>query len=333
MNSLLKILIVCIVMVAMSCSRNQNKDMADVIEWQSEVSEDWKELIPNMGIKYPKDVTVDSLYIKVLALSDGKWLHLYDKKSGELVRNTINRGEKYGDLENGSSMTICGNNDISIFDIDARVLRIFNDSYRQIGEYAPEILSAINGIWYLDDGKVLILTPVLKNWRWMKRDAYYIYDCDKQEIIDTYEEVDTSYAYFYDKRISVAPNKKFFAVTSSPGGIFELYKIVDNRIIRIFYDDYEDVGRNGSDEPVFSFGRATCTDKYIYVTFADETTDGKTSNIGIWSWAGEPVMKIRTNEAVSMVATSDDNMLYKVSYSDDNGYFVNCIDLKGRLSH
>lgn len=335
MNSLFRILIVCIVIVAMSCSRNQDKDVARVIEWQSEISENWNGLIPNMDIKYPKAVIVDSLLIKVLTLSDGKWLHLYDKKSGELVKNVINRGEEYGDIENGSSMTLCyGNSNMSIFDIETRVLKIFNDSYRQIGECAPEIPMFINGIWSLKGNKVLILSPVIKDGKWDKRNAYCIYDCDKQEIIYTYEEDDTSYAYFYDKYISVAPSKQYFAVNSSPGRILELYKIVDNRrIIRIFYGDYEDVGRNGADEPVFSFGRATCTDKYIYVTFADETTYGKTSNIGIWSWAGEPVMKIRTNEAVSMVATSDDNMLYKVSYSDDNGYFVNCIDLKGRLSH
>lgn len=95
-----------------SCSSAKTYNEPQFIE-EHEIT--GKCLSDDLMISYAYDMAVDSRYVYILALSEGKWLHVYDKHDGRYLGSTVHAGQGPGEIHTALSLMVDGDN-LQIYD-------------------------------------------------------------------------------------------------------------------------------------------------------------------------------------------------------------------------
>ncbi len=310
-----------------SCRNNMTYDSEHTqnICFPDTIEVNWTYLSRENIIPFSKDCIINDSTIYLLGEANGKWLHLYNTKTGNLEASHISRGSEFGELTNGISITKNhANGNISIFNgaLYNRALITYGPDYSPISQYGGDSI-LFNCMSPVSDNRILAIGPVKHGDTWTGRNAFYLLESKRLKKLSVFD--DSTYMTSprgIIKKFSLSPSGKMFASIAIKGGIFELFKISNDSLIRTFTRDYFplEINDDKSVKPIkganYGFRAIATTDHYVYALFSDSKAEADpVMDIGIWTWDGKPVKMLKTNLNVALIAPSeDDSHIYCVAY-------------------
>lgn len=92
-----------ILIILCSCSSGKEYNEPQFVE-KEEIRGEC--LSDDLMISYAYDMAVDDQYIYILASSQGKWVHVYDKSDGQYRGSHVLTGQGPGEVHTASSLTV-----------------------------------------------------------------------------------------------------------------------------------------------------------------------------------------------------------------------------------
>ena len=136
---------------------------------------------------------------------------------------------------------------------------------------------------------------------------------------------------------SVSPDEEKFVITSTLGGILEIFSMKDGELSNIAtkYFIEPDFSIEGNfynyDNLIYSFCDLCATDDAIYAAYGGES-DFKSStgchNIAIFDWNGNPLKLIRTGHRIERLCLdNEENTLYAMIQDSEGRPYIGRIRL------
>ena len=302
-------------------------------------------LSDNLMIRLAIDLFVDEEYIYVLALSDKKWLQIYDKNSGKYVGSAIHRGRGKGEINMPYSMN---------YDEKTKKLQIYDGVtsklfYYQLTNKANGFLTYIKSESFLEEGTIWNMWH-LSNERYLingqkiesgvKR--FQLLDSDKETAFynnfPIEKEVD-KIAFISNTRTTISSDKSKMATTTLFGGVLEIFDIsngIKRNVIRNFYPPEMKFNRSGkrvsSNETTFGFISIKATNKLIYTAscFKNHTLSSRFDKISIFDWNGEEVAQYHSDCQIDRLYIRNDepNRVYAVACTENTELYLTSFTIK-----
>ena len=297
-----------------------------------------------MIVGLPNDFFVDSNYVYILALANNKWLHIYDKHSGEFVESVVHQGRGHGEINRPESLNFWEKNrQVCFYDNSSAKLYYYQLTdpkegfikYVKTEDFSGQ--GAIRGVWSLHEKRFLVdgqIEP--KPTSEMKRFQLL----DSSEIVSEYNtfpvDGDDRLAVIGQKNITFSPDRTKFVLTIIYGGILEIFDIqedsIQQKVLRMFYPPnimFKDGSVLNTSETVFGFSSSTATSQRIYTVSIDSTDPNQFNKISIFDWQGNELVRYNTDCLVYRIFVREDepNTIYGIMCSKTNGFNIVSFDL------
>ncbi len=290
-------------------------------------------------IPYPKAICVDSSYIYVLSLMDNQWIHIYDKKNGEYINSCIKRGKGPGEVTLASNMQIDKKTGlISLFDGGRmKHLTFKKDTQKDVPDFQ------------LEGEKELIKHAKIIRRSWHLKNNCYLVDGQLEEtdspqrfqllcqdsIISTYNPLpansETSLSVYLGAHVTISPDAKKMAAGTLYGGgleVFDLQEGIQNVSTQTFYTPKYPSPENSSKgmfETPFCFTDITSTNEYIYGIWNGCLDPNSNSNIIVFDWKGNGIVKCITNKLIVKSCVFGNN-IYAIAFDEEKGFYFVTLD-------
>lgn len=325
---------ICILMIISSCISNNGlkklqfelnvKDDANIISKES------------LFMTYPYDMFVTDEIVGILGYSNQKWLHFYDKITGEYINSYIGLGRGPGEILSCSNIFYDSHTDILyIFDNNVEKLLVYELSdykheLRLISEHKFDGIDdvVIYKVWPLSNATYLVNSQISSDKDLTRFQIYSRED----ELLDMNSEMpeltgDDNQAYI-QSFITMSPNNQHLASVTLMGQILELYDLSDTTITRRLENIYNFPNvmyRDGvvrdTEKTIWGFPCITSDNTYIYASLIDSRDPNVFNHIAVFDWNGNGVLKLTTDYNVLRLAISG-NDLYAIVANMDNELFL-----------
>lgn len=312
--------------------------------FKTEVECNLKILKDDLLTTLPYDIVVCGDYVAVLALNNGKWIQLYDKKTGILSGSYINQGNGPGEFTSASSLDYDEQtNELSLFDIQSGKFSTFSfdaldsvkvnyktDYYTDKWEFVPF------NVFKLDDNKLLIngQVPLLS-----EKPQVRLHKTSGADILSQYnkfpeiESSDMLPAFIHQSAV-VSPNKKNLAMATLFGGILETFELnSDIKLINAHYfsppslDIVNGVIRHNN-TTIWGFADLEAGDNYVYSIYIGDKNIDNINNVSIFDWQGDALCKVSIPNMIHRICVdTDESTLYAIGLSHDGGFNLVSLDL------
>lgn len=327
-----EVLIIFFIVVLYSCSSVDTYNEPQFIE-EKEIKGTC--LSGDLMISYAYDMVVDDRYIYILALSESKWLHIYDKHDGKYLGGYVPMGQGPGEIHMALSLMI-DEDKLQIYDQAQRKLLYYsteqvNDSL-QISFIDDVSFSSCKGIvrrvWGLND---LFLTDGQLGAEDAMQKRFQLYD--GHAVVCSYnnfpvEDVDQKKA-FLSPQICFSPLKDKMATGTLYGGILETFDLSDTSIsLSGVYRFYEPLVSFDSGELVpasgmkYGFSAMSATDNLIYSVLIGDSDPNNLNNISVFDWKGKGLIRYSTDKHIFKLSCYAGNPteLYALAFSPSEGF-------------
>ena len=321
-------------------------------EFKETVEEEFEVISDEIyGVKVISDMVVYGSKIIVCAsnLEDGTTLHIYDKESGEPLMHTLNSGRGPKELIYPGNMSFNGDSGTMVFfDIIAsKRLDIDVDGLMEHGLDAVEEVYWPSRLWNLRNIALENGSLHTYNISYLQRDTSSVERielCDRNgNIISTYNEfpvIDDDrkrFMMYNNELIAVSPDEEKVVITTSVGGILEIFSMKDGELKNIATKYFIEPGFSiegdfcNYDDLIYSFSDLCATDDAIYAAYGGES-DFKSHtgcrNIAIFDWNGNPLKLIRTGHRIERLCLdSEDNALYAIIQDSEGRPYIGRVRL------
>lgn len=326
------LLIIVLIFSFYSCSSENSYNEPQFIE-EHEIT--GKCLSDDLMISYAYDMAVDSRYVYILALSEGKWLHVYDKHDGRYVSSTVSAGQGPGEIHTALSLMVDGN-DLQIYDQSQK--KLFNYSIRndddslQVSFVDDVSFSSCNGIvrrvWDLG-GQYLVDGQLGDEKAGQKRFQLY----DGNSVVGQYndfpvENEDMKKA-FLSPNVCFSPSKNKMATGTLYGGLMETFDLSAASIsLSGVYRFYEPLVSFKAGELVpatdmkYGFSEMFATDDAIYSVLIGDSDPNNLYNISVLDWNGKGLARYKTDKRIFKLScySSTPSELYALTFSPSEGF-------------
>ena len=315
-----------------SCSSAKTYNEPQFIE-EHEIT--GKCLSDDLMISYAYDIAVDSRYIYILALSEGKWLHVYDKHDGRYLGSNVHAGQGPGEIHTALSLMVDGDN-LQIYDQSQK--KLFNYSVKseddslQVSFVDDVSFSSCNGIarraWELG-GQYLVDGQLGVEKTGQKRFQLY----DGNSVVSQYndfpvENEDMKKA-FLSPNVCFSPSKNKMATGTLYGGVLETFDLSSTSIsLSGVYRFYEPLVSFKAGELVpatdmkYGFSAMCATDDVIYSVLIGDSDPDNLYNISIFDWNGKGLAQYKTDRQIFKLScySGTPSELYALTYSRSEGF-------------
>ena len=321
-------------------------------EFQETVEEEFEVISDEIyGVKAISDMVVYGSKVIVCALNheDGTILHIYDKESGEPLMHTLNYGRGPKELLFDANISFLQESGTMVFfDIIAsKRLDIDVDGLMEHGLDAVEEVYWPSRLWNLRNIALENGSLHTYNISYLQRDTSSVERielCDRNgNIISTYNEfpvIDDDrkrFMMYNNELIAVSPDEEKVVITTSVGGILEIFSMKDGELKNIATKYFIEPGFSiegdfcNYDDLIYSFSDLCATDDAIYAAYGGES-DFKSHtgcrNIAIFDWNGNPLKLIRTGHRIERLCLdSEDNALYAMIQDSEGRPYIGRVRL------
>lgn len=352
MNYLHKgVISIFIIILFTSCNTKQKKYSPPYFEKQIKLK---YTIIQNKLLLSPPDEMISfDKYIVVNALTDKKYLHVYDKKTGKYIGGYIKVGQgpeeistscsriNYDKKEKIITLLETNTNQYFIYNInkDSENLLTFKSKKCFVNNNL-ENNERLMGIFKID--KDLYLSDS-RRFPPNKNNLRFSLTTETGEIMSEYNNFPTDDFWAYvsqNPRISLSPDRKKMACTTFYGAVLETFTIDDSINLikeRFFYPIILDIKNSiayPSDETIMGFKDITTSNKYIFSILlgSKDSKAGINSNISVFNWNGDPVIRFKTDiDLYCICYNEDDNFIYAVALTEDCEYILIKFDISDYL--
>ena len=338
--------------LALSACRNVRKEYVSPVFSKTEKLASNRISAEGMILYIPFGMFVEGDYIYVLALVEHKWLQVYDKHSGELVKQLLTEGQGPGEVISGFMMDYnTSSHTLSIYD-QAQRKHLF---YRvdEKGELTllqekrlnfTGIYGIIRRMWPLNeqlslvDGQLDSVPSKLPVGNNLKRFQLLA----DEKIVGSYNEFPiegVDKRSFLDLSVSLSPDRQRMALGTRKGAILETFDIsadgVKLRNTRKFYPANLDPETFvETPETKVGFLSVCATEDKIYTVFGepDEKTQ-HVNTISVFDWDGKELVQYETDcNLYSLYYTPQEpSKLYGIAVSEDSDFYLVSFDLPEEL--
>lgn len=315
-----------------SCSSAKTYNEPQFIE-EHEIT--GKCLSDDLMISYAYDMAVDSRYVYILALSEGKWLHVYDKHDGRYLGSTVHAGQGPGEIHTALSLMVDGDN-LQIYDQSQK--KLFNYSVKneddslQVSFVDDVNFSSCSGIvrraWdlggqYLVDGQLGVEKTGQK--RFQLYDGNFVVS----QYNDFPVENEDMKKAFLSPNVCFSPSKNKMATGTLYGGVLETFDLSSTSIsLSGVYRFYEPLVSFKAGELVpatdmkYGFSAMCATDDVIYSVLIGDSDVNNLYNISIFDWNGKGLARYKTDRQIFKLScySGTPSELYALTYSRSEGF-------------
>lgn len=305
-------------------------------------------LSDSLRLMTARDIALSKDHILVTGYDNEQWLHIFDRRNGQLLRNCIGRGKGPGEMLFAEGIEITPAKEVIIWDIETKERNRFSLDSLLSGNTNPLVQKAApvfeDGFWlacmnYVAPGKWLFTGSTgwerhpIRRFRLGTPEDYVSYDL--------YPEDSTSEDFWgfwrsatSDPKVTVSPDGTKMAHGLLFGCVLETFDLSGDTIrpiaIRRFYkpDMIRDLGVRGTDDTHLGFTHLTATDRRIFGIYVDQVSseaDNSPNSIVVFDWEGNPLARYRTDYClVALVAApekpdTDETEIFAVGVSPDDG--------------
>ena len=298
------------------------------------------------GLNAISDITVRGSKIIVcsVSLEDGKIMHLYDKGNVGPPMHILNYGRGPKELLFASNISFSHDTGTMTFsdNLAAKQVNVNIDVLAERGLDAVDEVQWQVPRWNVHNLKLEKGYLLTYNIGYLQRDTSSVERielCDRNgNIISTYNEfpvIDDDrkrFMMYNNEIIAVSPDEEKFVITTSVGGILEIFSMRDGELKNITtkYFIEPDFSMEGNiynyDNLIYSFSDLCATDDAIYAAYGGES-DFKSStgchNIAIFDWNGNPLKLIRTGHRIERLCLdSEENTLYAMIQDSEGRSYI-----------
>ena len=337
-----------------SCSTSPKEFSPPVFEKQVKLK--YTVIQDELMLMLPREMISFDNYIIFNSITDGKYLHVYDKQTGEYLGGYVVRGQGPGEI-----VTWCESLD---YNKKERIMTVTEINTNHCVSYAvnddPENLltfvskknllnnntntayfERLHSIFKIDENLYLSdsQVPPIPN-----DEVRFSLITETGEKTSEYNgfATDDIWAYGLLNKISISPNRKKMAHTIFYGAVLETFEIgASINLIqeKLFYptivndDNKEYTPLAIRDKTIFGFSDICTSDEYIFSIFygdIDEECDPR--NISVFDWNGDPVIRFETDINLHRICyNEDDNMIYAVARTEHMEYIFVKFDISDYL--
>ena len=305
-------------------------------------------------LNLPREIITFDKYVVMNVLSDGKYLHVFDKLSGEYLGGYVSRGQGPGEIatwcerldynkkERKITMIEKNTNQCFIYSVndDSESLLSF-DSKKNFSSNSTnkEGFERISGIFKID--KNLYLTdsrifPPTKN-----RNRRFSLITETGEKMGEYNSFATDDFWAYSggqsPKISISPNRMKMAHATFIGAVLETFEIGSSINLiheKLFYPIILDIRNETAyptDETIIGFSDICTSDEYIFSILCG-SKESNNRNISVFNWDADPVIRFETNiDIYNICYNEDDHMIYAIAITEDYKYILVKFDISSYL--
>lgn len=333
------VLIIVLIFSLYSCSSDNTYNEPQFIE-KHEIT--GKCLSDDLMISYAYDMAVDSRYVYILALSEGKWVHVYDKHDGRYLGSNVPAGQGPGEIHTALSMMVDRDN-LQIYDQSQK--KLFNYSVKndddslQVSFVDDISFSSCNGIvrraWdlggqYLVDGQLGVEKTGQKRFQ--------IYDGNSVvcQYNDFPVENEDTKKVFLSPNVCFSPSKNKVATGTLYGGVLETFDLSSTSIslsgIYRFYEplvSFEAGDLVPATDMKYGFSAMCATEDMIYSVLIGDSDPNNLYNISIFDWEGKGLARYKTDKQIFKLScySGAPSELYALTFSRSEGFslYLYCI--------
>lgn len=334
--------------LALSACHNIKKEYASPVFPKTEKIASNRISSEGMILYVPFDMFVEGNYIYVLAPVEHKWLQVYDKQSGELVKQLLTEGQGPGELIMGTQLSYnADNRTLSIYDQAQRKHLFYRVNEDGELSFVKErnmtllgLYGAIRQTWSLNenislaDGQLDSIPGNDAGAAGLKR--FQLFSDGK--IIARYDEFpveEKSNSAYLGACISLSPDKSKIAVGTQFGAILETFNLstddISLRDVRLFYPAKLDPETSQPTmETIRGFASICTSNDKIYAAFGEPKTIAEDVNsISVFDWDANEVVRYDTdcNIARLYYSPKEPSKLYGIAMSKEREYYLVSFDL------
>lgn len=295
-------------------------------------------LSDDLLMNYAYGMCVDNKFVYVLALSENRWVQVYDKNNGKYVGSYVPQGQGPEELTMGINMTIDNeNHTLSIYDEQLRKLLVYSidnekDTLKmslQGSKDFSQYIGVVRNAWelkednYLVDGQLGGKGTEQKRFQWLA----------SEEVVDSFNTFpvkgfETEKAFICPK-ITFSPSREKMASGILFGAILETFRLSDKNIKLIntqrFYPP-KVKEMNGGIHPdadmMYGFASLCSTEDKIYAVWVGDKNPDIPNSIAIFNWNGQEQARYQTEHLIFMIAVDEDDpkKLYALVYDYEKGF-------------
>lgn len=285
---------------------------------------------------YPYDMFVSDSDIYVLCLMNGKWIHSFNKNSGEETGSFVNSGRGPGECVMCSRLYFNEDSkELFIFDTVQEKLVIFSVQSKDISYISEKSFSDIGdtvfyNAWpissdsYLANCQQGTIVEGLTRFQIYSNDGILLQECNK--IPDL--KGDDIYTYTQSS-FSMSPNRRHLVNVTLMGEILDIYEIVGNTMNKTVEKVFSMPNIRYNDGVVYEtkntrwgFPFVASDNDFIYASLTDDVDPNKYNKIAIFNWNGEGIVKIETDYNVLRLYPYRQNIYAIVADSLNQLYFA-----------
>ena len=336
------IVILCLISILCGCvTRRESDYRMSVFEQDLAITPEQLCELSDYNYRHSISVCGDYLIMVAYNLRTEQYLHLVDKKTGEIIRSTASRGRGPGELMSVPELS-CDSGKIFLYDRVSRKTNVYdiekllldlNSYIESIQENNPPLCCMLYG----PGGKRLLID----NESYTKKDTItkpriVLYNGAHISTYEQYPLEDRRKTWFMysSPDITVSPEFKKMAITptgAGGGAILERFDMTDK--IRIRGIDYMipvdfEVERGEIVETansMYGFNNLTSTERRIYGGMTDpeislseirEKKDHLFPYVVEFDWNGKAIRRFRLHYNVENLAVEKDGRILYIVYSD-----------------
>lgn len=288
----------------------------------------------------PDDFLVRDSCVYLLGNAGGRWVHVYDAETGAELGSYVDRVSHVGEMNAASRLSVDpAGGDFGLFNqgiLDRYMIR-YSPDFKAKNLYVVNSLRTVNEMMLISTDRMIVLSPVFENGDATGRQSINLIDVtDDMKMVGIFDEVPSRIPRGLSQTLAVSPSGRKVALTTSKGGFLETFEIVGDSIRRISVNNFfpVEVSEDGiakvDHKSRYGFNCVAASDDFIYAAFSESHTEGDpVTDVGVWDWNGNPVMKMKTDKSISyMSVTPDGKRLYCIGYAQGARFSINYIDLK-----
>lgn len=305
------------------------------------------------GLNVINDIAVSGNLIIICAYdaNDGKFVHVYDKGSGQPLAHGLDRGR--GPLEyisSNDSYIDMPSGTVMVYDSQKySFLKVQPEDLQEFGPIAIEESPCFFESWsrrhFSLDDKTLVQYVVSPRYRDSLATQRFQIEDENGMVLAAYDEFpeydsyERIWAAYMDYSTAISPDRSKFAVATQWGGILETFSISDNGIsplaVKYFLEpDFEiqkSLAPRYGENTIDSFSDLYAGNDRLYASFGGETKlkglkdipvaerNPLSRNILIFDWKGSAIRKIKTDYSISRLCVDDEENAIYAAISDVYG--------------
>lgn len=328
------LLILSVTFIVLGCNDKNIKYKLPKFNFDEEMKYD----VVNSELILPSLILFMDVYKDYLVMvyidktDDNSWLHIHDKKTGEIIKSNLLKGRGPNEIlrpesnhfnhDTGEFSTyIRERSEVMMIQIDSMLADKFEPRFKCDSLFG---LANIEAVCPVGENRFVIRFDDVDGYEYKRLLMYEGGEISGR--IDDYpiENRSLTRILYGFSKLPISPDNTKFALGTSSGAILELFDIADGikrTSIGYYYEPIVASDGINVDDLASGYGfiDLASDDKYVYCASGEPKSE-TLNNITIFDWSGKPVKILRTQDYEAMYPIALDRVtgdLYTIARAED----------------